>query len=62
MRVSLVASQLAGLAMIRYVIKIEPLASAPAEVLVAAIGPTIQRYVHGDLTGVWPTDAKPLTD
>jgi AcrR family transcriptional regulator len=54
MRVSLVASQLAGLAMARYVIKVEPLASAPQEVLVAAIGPTIQRYVFGDLPGVWP--------
>ncbi|GIF53682.1 TetR family transcriptional regulator [Asanoa ferruginea] len=54
MRVSLVASQLAGLAMARYVIKVEPLASAPPEVLVAAIGPTIQRYVFGDLPGVWP--------
>jgi AcrR family transcriptional regulator len=49
LRVSLVASQLAGLAMVRYVIKVEPLASAPREVLVAAIGPTVQRYVFGDL-------------
>ncbi|MEV0720022.1 TetR family transcriptional regulator [Asanoa sp. NPDC050611] len=49
LRVSLVASQLAGLAMVRYVIKVEPLASAPREVLVAAVGPTIQRYVFGEL-------------
>jgi len=49
LRTNLVASQLAGLAMIRYVLKLEPLASAPPEVVVAAIGPTIQRYVTGDL-------------
>ncbi|GAA1895675.1 TetR/AcrR family transcriptional regulator [Asanoa iriomotensis] len=49
LRVSLVASQLAGLAMVRYVLKVEPLASTPREVLVAAVGPTIQRYIFGDL-------------
>jgi AcrR family transcriptional regulator len=49
LRTSLVASQVAGLAMIRYILKLEPLASAPAETLVAAIGPTIQRYLTGPL-------------
>jgi AcrR family transcriptional regulator len=49
LRASLVASQVAGLAMIRYVLKLEPLASAPPEVVVAAVGPNIQRYVTGDL-------------
>lgn len=49
LRVSLVASQMAGLAMVRYIIKIEPLASAPPEVVVAAVGPTIQRYIDGQL-------------
>jgi hypothetical protein len=49
LRTNLVASQIAGLAMIRYVIKLEPLASAPPDVVVAAIAPTIQRYVTGDL-------------
>jgi AcrR family transcriptional regulator len=44
-RASLVASQLMGLAMMRYVIKLEPLASGPPEAVAAAIGPTIQRYV-----------------
>lgn len=45
LRGSLVASQVAGLAVIRYILKIEPLASAPPETVVAAIGPTIQRYL-----------------
>jgi AcrR family transcriptional regulator len=49
LRVSLVASQMAGLAMVRYIIKIEPLASAPPEVVVAAVGPNIQRYLDGKL-------------
>jgi AcrR family transcriptional regulator len=49
LRVSLVASQIAGLAMIRYIVKLEPLASAPPETVAAAIAPTVQRYITGDL-------------
>ena len=46
-RASLVASQIIGLVMARYVLKLEPLASASRESLVAAIGPTVQRYLTG---------------
>lgn len=49
LRISLVASQMAGLAMVRYVIKIEPMVSASPEALVAAVGPNVQRYISGDL-------------
>jgi AcrR family transcriptional regulator len=49
LRVSLVASQLAGLAMMRYIIKLEPLASLPSDQVVTLVGPTIQRYVTGSL-------------
>lgn len=49
LRTTLVASQIAGLATVRYLIKIEPLASASPEAVVAAIGPTVQRYISGDL-------------
>jgi AcrR family transcriptional regulator len=49
LRASLVASQLVGLAMARYIVKVEPIASAPSEQLVTAIGPTLQRYLTGDL-------------
>ncbi|MFC0528875.1 TetR/AcrR family transcriptional regulator [Phytohabitans kaempferiae] len=49
LRASLVASQMAGLAMVRYVLKLEPLASAPPEVVVAAVAPNVQRYVTGEL-------------
>jgi len=52
MRSALVATQVAGLALIRYVLKVEPVASAPAEELVAAIGPGVQRYLTGDLPGM----------
>jgi AcrR family transcriptional regulator len=54
MRASLVASQMIGLGMARYIIKFEPIASAPPEVVVASIAPTIQRYLSGPLDGVAP--------
>ncbi len=44
-RAGLVASQLIGLAMLRYVVKVEPLASASTDELVAWLGPTLQRYL-----------------
>ncbi len=45
LRAALVASQLVGLAMLRYVVRVEPLASASAAELVAWLGPTLQRYL-----------------
>jgi AcrR family transcriptional regulator len=50
-RGALVASQLIGLAMTRYVLRLEPLASATPDELVAAVAPTLQRYLTGELTG-----------
>lgn len=56
MRANLVATQIAGLVMIRYIIKVEPLASASPDHIAALIGPTIQRYLEGPLPpGVPPT-------
>lgn len=49
-RSGLIASQTIGLALMRYVWKIEPIASMTADQAVAAIGPNLQRYVNGDLT------------
>lgn len=43
-RGGLIGSQLAGLLIARYILEIEPLASASRERLVQAYGPTIQRY------------------
>ena len=49
LRATLVGSQIIGLAMARYIVRVEPLASAPAPQVVAAIGPTLQRYLTGDI-------------
>lgn len=49
LRVTLVASQIVGLAIARYVIRLEPLASAHPDTLAAAVAPTLQRYLTGDL-------------
>ena len=49
LRVTLAGSQLVGLALARYLVRIEPLASADLETVVAAVAPTVQRYVTGDL-------------
>jgi AcrR family transcriptional regulator len=57
LRATLVGSQFIGLAMMRYVALVEPLASAPVEQLVAALGPTMQRYLTGDLGPRPPADA-----
>jgi hypothetical protein len=45
LRVELVASHLAGLAFARYQLKLEPIASTPAEDVIAWLGPTVQRYL-----------------
>lgn len=49
LRATLVGSQLIGLGMARYIVKIEPLASAHTSTVVSCIAPTIQRYLTGDL-------------
>jgi len=45
LRVELVASHLTGLAVARYQLKIEPIASATIDYLVAWVGPTVERYL-----------------
>jgi AcrR family transcriptional regulator len=47
LRASAFASHVLGLAMARYVLRVEPLASAEPEQVVALIGPTLQRYIDG---------------
>jgi AcrR family transcriptional regulator len=56
MRSALVASQVAGTLMARYVLKLEPLASADPEVIVAAIGPNVQRFLTDPLPEVFKKD------
>ncbi|HET8641406.1 MAG TPA: TetR/AcrR family transcriptional regulator, partial [Pseudonocardiaceae bacterium] len=50
LRAALCGSQIAGLGMVRYVLRLEPIASADHDLLAAAIGPTLQRYLTGPLT------------
>jgi len=48
-RMPLVASQIIGLILMRYVLAVEPLASMPGDQVIATFAPTIQRYLTGDL-------------
>jgi AcrR family transcriptional regulator len=48
-RMTLVASQVMGLILVRYVMRIEPVASLTGEQVVATYAPTIQRYLTGEL-------------
>ena len=50
LRATLAGSQLIGLAMARYIVRVEPLASAPPGQVAAVVGPTVQRYLTGDVT------------
>jgi AcrR family transcriptional regulator len=48
-RMTLVASQVVGIILLRYVLAVEPLASMPREQVVATYAPTLQRYLTGPL-------------
>lgn len=48
-RMPLVASQVLGLILARYVLEIEPVASMPLDDVVAIYAPTLQRYLTGEL-------------
>ena len=50
LRASLVASQLIGLAIGRYIVRLQPLVDSPRAGLVAAVAPALQRYITGDIT------------
>jgi AcrR family transcriptional regulator len=44
-RAALIAAQLLGLALCRYILRFEPLASLPADDVVAAVAPSVDRYL-----------------
>ncbi|WP_299539419.1 TetR family transcriptional regulator [uncultured Streptomyces sp.] len=46
-RAELAASHMVGIALLRYVIRAEPLASADPEKIVGMVAPTLQRYLTG---------------
>jgi AcrR family transcriptional regulator len=53
MRAALLATQIAGAMVARYILKIDPLATADREVIVAAIGPNIQRFLDDPMPEVF---------
>ncbi len=48
-RIQFVASQLVGVVMARYILRLEPFASLPPEQIARTIAPNLQRYLTGDL-------------
>jgi AcrR family transcriptional regulator len=48
-RSGLISSQIMGLAMMRYVWRIEPVASMGDDEIVAAVAPNLQHYIEGDI-------------
>jgi AcrR family transcriptional regulator len=58
-RAALVASQMMGLAMVRYILKLEPMASMSQDELARNIGPTIQHYLADPLPPADPRQAEP---
>ena len=57
-RASLLASQVVGLTMARYVVAVEPLASRDPAAVADAIAPTLQHYLDGDLGGLVVHDSQ----
>lgn len=49
LRATLAASQFAGIMIMRYVARLEPLASMPPAELARVIGPNVQRYLTADI-------------
>lgn len=46
-RCALVGTQLAGVALCRYILRLEPIASMTTDALIADLAPTVQRYLTG---------------
>ena len=49
-RSGLISSQIIGLALMRYVWKIEPIASMTEDEVIDAVAPNLQRYIEGDIS------------
>lgn len=48
-RATLVATQIVGMGMVRYVARFDPFTTADVDTIAAAIAPTIQRYIMGKI-------------
>jgi hypothetical protein len=51
LRATLVASQVVGLLVARYVVRLPAAVEASVDELVTRVGPTVQRYLFGDVPG-----------
>jgi AcrR family transcriptional regulator len=60
MRAGLVASQLLGLALTRYVLKVPLVVMMPPEFIIRTIGATIQRYASGHDLGLDPPEPEKI--
>jgi AcrR family transcriptional regulator len=49
-RAGLISSQLLGLALCRYVLKVPPVVAMTTEQIIKGVGPTLQRYITGKLS------------
>ena len=49
LRAMLIASHVVGVALLRYILCMEPIASLPTEVLVKTVGATVQHYLTGNI-------------
>lgn len=58
LRAGLIATQMLGLALCRFILEVPPVANMPPETVIATIGPTLQRYLTGPLGQ--PEPAGPL--
>lgn len=54
-RSGLISTQIIGLALMRYVWKVEPIATMTEDEILAAVGPNLQRYIEQDLSSPAPT-------
>ena len=60
LRAELAASQMIGVAFVRYLIELDPLASAPVEQLIELLAPVVQRHLADPLPAVpLPADPPP---
>ena len=62
LRVALIGSQIGGLMLARYILKVPGAAAASPEDLVQAVGPTVQRYLTGDIGPHPPLSAAPFPE
>lgn len=51
LRTGMVATQMSGIVLSRYLLRIDPIATLPADRLVALAGPVLQHYLTGELDG-----------